>query len=113
MAKGAAEGFGNIAVLSDFGLEAKLEIHSDATAAIGIANRQKLGRILHIAVVDLWIQQRLLVGDFTMHKVFGKDNTSDLMTKALDGPRITELLQRLRIGRCSYGEATSRECEGE
>ena len=113
MAKGAAEGLGIIAVLRDFGLEAKLEIHSDATAAIGIANRQGLGRIRHIAVADLWIQQRLLAGDFTMHKVSGKDNTSDLMTKALDGPRITELLQRLRIGRCSYGEATSRECEGE
>ena len=36
--KAAAEGFGVQAVLSDFGFPVKIEVHSDATAAIGIAD---------------------------------------------------------------------------
>ena len=64
MAKGAAESMGLQAVLRDFGVEVELELHSDATAAIGIASRQGLGRIRHIAVTDLWIQQRVKMGTF-------------------------------------------------
>ena len=50
-----------------------------------------------MAVADLWIQQRLKAGSFTVHKVPGQDNTADLMTKALDAPRIDELLTRMNI----------------
>ena len=59
MAKGSAEGLGLQAILQDFGINVKVEVHSDATAAIGIASRQGLGRIRHIAVADLWVQQKL------------------------------------------------------
>ena len=45
--KAAAEGMGMQAVLRDFGFQAKLEVHSDATAAIGICKRQGLGRVRH------------------------------------------------------------------
>jgi hypothetical protein len=92
MAKGAAEGLGVESILKDFGINVAVEIHSDATAAIGIANRQGLGRIRHVAVADLWVQQRLKAGDFKVFKVNGLDNLSDLMTKALDSVRIEMLL---------------------
>ena len=97
MAKGAAEGMGLVAVLRDFGVEVQLEIHSDATAAIGIASRQGLGRIRHIAVADLWIQQRIKAGDFQAYKVGTKENIADLMTKALDEQRMGELLDAMSV----------------
>ena len=95
MAKGAAEGLGMVSLLHDFGRGAKVELHSDATAAIGIAARQGLGRIRHVAVTDLWIQQQLKLGGLSTCKVNGRDNPADLMTKPLDGARTAELAGKL------------------
>ena len=97
MAKGAAEGLGLQAVLLDFGVETEVEIHSDATAAIGIASRQGLGRIRHIAVTDLWIQQRMKAGDLKAFKVDGLKNVSDLMTKPRDLPRMDLLMESIGV----------------
>ena len=114
MAKGAAEGLGVEAILKDFGIEVLVEIHSDATAAIGIASRQGLGRIRHIAVADLWIQQRLKAGDFTVSKVNGLDNLSDLMTKALDAVRIEKLLDLMGVvNKSETVHAVNRKAMGE
>ena len=97
MAKGAAEGLGLQAVLKDFNVDCDVEVHSDATAAIGIANRQGLGRIRHIATTDLWIQQRLKAGEIQTFKVDGLKNPSDLMTKPLDAPRMELLLEAMGV----------------
>ena len=103
MAKGAAEGLGIKSVLHDFGISVNVEIHSDATAAIGIAGRQGLGRIRHIAVSDLWIQQKLKSGAFTAHKVAGSDNIADLMTKPLDAVKIDTFLSEMGIVNVNVG----------
>ena len=97
MTKGAAEGLGLQSILMDFGIEVSIEVHSDATAAIGIASRQGLGRIRHVAVADLWVQQKLKDGSFTAHKVLGTENIADLMTKALDAVKIAVFLEKLGI----------------
>ena len=97
MAKGAAEGLGLQAVLKDFHIDAEVELHGDATAAIGIANRQGLGRIRHIATTDLWIQQRIKAGELKTFKVHGLENPGDLMTKPLDAPRMDLLLEAMGV----------------
>ena len=107
MVKGAAEGLGMASVLRDFGIPIEVELYSDATAAIGIASRQGLGRIRHIAVADLWIQQRLKSGELAAFKVDGKKNVADLMTKALEAPRIEELIESMDV---THTEIL-RECE--
>ena len=55
--KAAGEGLGFKSSLQDFGLALPLEIHSDATAAIGMCRREGLGRVRHLSTSDLWIQQ--------------------------------------------------------
>ena len=56
--KAAAETRGIQSVPADFGVQVKIEIHSDATAAIGICKRQGLQRLRHLATADLWGQQK-------------------------------------------------------
>ena len=107
LAKGAAEGLGIQSIFQNFGIAMKFELHSDATAAIGIASRQGLGRIRHVAVADLWVQQRLKAGDFTVHKVNGLENISDLMTKALDGVRIEMLIKLMGV---EYRNSSTAAC---
>ena len=95
--KAAAEGFGVQSVLRDFGHRVSIEIHSDATAAIGICKRQGLGRVRHLATADLWLQQRVKAKELLLFKVPGKENPSDLMTKYKSLPEIVRFLQMLGI----------------
>ena len=95
--KAAAEALGVQSVLSDFGVTVKLEIHSDATAAIGICKRQGLGRVRHLATADLWVQQRVRSKDLKLFKLPGKENPSDLMTKYKSGPEASKFLSMLGI----------------
>ena len=65
-------------------MDVRLRTRSDATAAIGICKRRGLGRVRHLAVADLWVQERLRTHDFELVKVLGSDNPADLLTKYLD-----------------------------
>ena len=47
-------------------------------------------------MADLWVQQKHRQGEMTFHKLPGKDNSSDLMTKGLDAESIKKHLIRLR-----------------
>ena len=80
----AGEGLGLQALCRDLGFEVALRIHTDSTAAIGICRRRGLGRVRHLAVADLWLQDKLRTKDFQLLKVAGSDNVSDLLTKHLD-----------------------------
>ena len=107
--KAAAEGLGARSVLSDFGFPVSIEVHSDATAAIGICKRQGLGRVRHLATADLWLQQRVKARDLTLYKVPGRHNPSDLLTKHKSHPEIVRFLHmmgiRSRDGRPSLAPA--------
>ena len=60
--KSTSEGLGMVAAMSKWGINVDLVIKSDALAAIGMVKRQGLGRIRHLAVADLWIQQKAKAG---------------------------------------------------
>ena len=66
------------------GLNFKLEIRTDATAAVGICHRRGLGKVRHLATADLWVQDRLRTGDFSLTKWPGHANLADALTKYLD-----------------------------
>ena len=94
--KAAAESMGIQSVLTDFGVKVKIEIHSDATAAIGICKRQGLGRVRHLATADLWIQQRIRSKEL---KLPGTESPSDLMTKHKTAPEASRFMSMLGIRR--------------
>ena len=73
-----------IAIMKEFNIDCDLVVKSDAVAAIGIVKRQGLGRVRHLAVGDLWVQQRSKRGEVKYEKLHGKANTSDMLTKAVE-----------------------------
>jgi hypothetical protein len=79
--KGASIGLGLRSVLGDFGIDVAIKINTDASAAKGMANRKGLGKVRHIAVNQLWIQDRVSRGDLIIAKVNGKENLADILTK--------------------------------
>ena len=70
---------------------------SDAVAAIDIVKRQGLGRVRHLAVADLWVQQRAKAGEVHYRKLAGKVNTSDMMTKPVEQEVIRRHMQSLGL----------------
>ena len=84
-------------VLNDFDHRVSLEIHSDATAAIGICKRKGLGRVRHLATADLWLQQRVKAKELLLFKVPGKDNPADVFTKHKSLPEILRFMSMMGI----------------
>ena len=72
-------------------------VKSDAVAAIGIVKRQGLGRVRHLAVADLWIQQKAKEGAVSYLKLPGKENTSDIMTKAVEAETLNRHMAELGL----------------
>ena len=82
--RGSTEALGIQSILHEWGFTTTICVKSDATAAIGIVSRQGLGRVRHLAVADLWVQQKALQGILRFAKYPGKLNPSDMMTKGVD-----------------------------
>ena len=61
----------------------KIGVYTDASAAIGIAQRKGSGKVRHIDVGMLWIQQNCRNGTVDVKKVAGKSNPADIFTKAV------------------------------
>ena len=93
--KATAEGIGLGSVLMDFGFESRLTVRSDATAAIGMVKRQGLGKVRHLAVADLWVQQRVRLGHVHLAKHPGTENPADALTKVLSREHNRYLLEKV------------------
>ena len=64
------------ALCPNLGLGVKLRIHSDATAAIGMARRRGLGKVRHLAVADLWIQHNAPHGGRNQIKIYATNQNT-------------------------------------
>ena len=79
--RAGTEALGLRSNLADLGVAVDMHIKSDATAAIGMVHRLGLGRVRHLSVGDLWVQERIRSGDLRISKWPGSENCSDQMTK--------------------------------
>ena len=94
MIRGAGQGLGYQALLSDFGVDAPLRVWTDSSAAIGICNRQGLGKLRHLDTHTLWIQQAVRLKRVNLRKVPGESNPADLLTKhSLSRDRLEMLVE--------------------
>eukprot|EP00435_Cladocopium_sp_Y103_P032828 s1809_g8.t1 len=65
---------------------------SDSSANNAMTHRLGVGRVRHLEVKVLWLQQMVYKGLLTMTWQAGKDNNSDLGTKVLTKQRLQELV---------------------
>ena len=81
--KAAGYGLAYQALLADLGIQMPVTCFSDSAAAIGIASRQGLGKLRHLDVHTLWLQQAVRSKRIALRKVLGTDNPADVFTKHL------------------------------
>ena len=58
--KAACEAIGTVSLASDLGIELRVRLHVDAAAALGILERQGFGRVRHLDIGMLWLQEKQL-----------------------------------------------------
>ena len=74
-----------------------MSIEVDASAANGIAMRKGLGKVRHIDVNLLWLQDKVREGVLNVRKICGKDNVADMLTKYVSGADIKRLCDMVGI----------------
>ena len=111
ISKGAAQGLGLQTIAADLGIQLKLTVMTDATAAIGICRRRGLGKVRHLATADLWMQDRIRRGDFKLEKVAGSENPSDMLTKHVDRVLMGKHMERLGLYLVNLREKKITEVE--
>ena len=77
------------------GKRCKVNLYLDSSAARGIITRQGVGRVKHLQIRTLFLQELHKQGTLSVHPVGTKENTADIGTKPLSGKRIKLLLHWL------------------
>ena len=88
LVRGGSMGLGINAIASDMGLSFKVIIETDASAANGIASRKGLGKVRHIDVSQLRLQDRVSTGDIAIEKLSTRINLADALTKHVDSGKL-------------------------
>ena len=83
LVKCSAELMGIKSAMSDFGVESRGVVYADSSAALAIANRKGAGKLRHINIATLWMQEKQDLHQLEMRVVQGTKIPADLMTKYL------------------------------
>ena len=81
LVKGASVAIGVKSMHAEMGIHVRIRVSTDASAAKGIASRRGLGKVSHIEVHQLWVQDKVASGEIEVRKVDGKANIADMLTK--------------------------------
>ena len=105
MVKGAGNALGRLGVLQDMVTSCPIVLYTDSSAAKGIASRRGLGKVRHIELSELWLQDQVARKKVEVRKIRGEDNFSDSLTKHSGQDRIEQTMrgtwQRIVGGRHS------------
>ena len=63
------------------GVKIGIRLKTDASAAKGIATRRGMGKVRHIEVSQLWLQEHVARGNIKVEKIDGVKNIADQLTK--------------------------------
>ena len=99
--KCSSEVLGVRSMARDLGMDLCAELRVDANATIGILSRRGLGKLRHIEVSELWLQELVKDKRIKLNKVLGTNNPADMMTKFLSGEEIQCYMSKLGFEFCA------------
>ena len=96
-AKAAAELIGIKSMMRDMGWDADIKLHVFATVAQAMAIRQGIGKIRHLEVRYLWLQEMAKSGVIAVRKMNSELNTADVLTKPMSFSEMLGKLGRVHL----------------
>ena len=95
--RGTVEALGLAATAEELGFtfEQPPRVGSDSSAARSVASRHGLGKLKHLELKHLWVQDATRRGRVTLGKELSEDNPADLLTKHLAEEKASRFLEKL------------------
>ena len=94
--KSAAQGLGAQSLLNDLNVTLDVRVYTDATTGKSMASRRGLGKVRHISVNELWIQEHVRNKTITRVKIKNKFSPSDILTKYLTKAEVEMIMEHLQ-----------------
>jgi len=95
--KTSTEVIGILQLLEDWNDVKEGEILVDASAALGVVRRKGNGKLRHIRVGLLWVQEKEENGELKYSKVCGEVSPADMMTKGVPPKLLSRHMARLGL----------------
>ena len=89
---GMSEGLGVSGVCEEWCLGSELACFCDSSAARGIASRAGVGRMKHLEVRQLWVQEKVREGRVTVSWLSRCQNSADVLTHPCSASQMKEHL---------------------
>ena len=109
--KGAAEGIGMQNIAKYLSIYYDFHLYTDSCAAMGMVARKGMGKVRHVEVIELWIQDAVRNKVLTVNKVKEDDNPADILTKYIEQGKIHQHRHGMRlvpeVGRPDSAPATT------
>ena len=83
LVEGATRSLGLQSMMRELGLRRSVFLQTDSSAAKSFASQRGLGRMRHIEVKDLWLQEAICRSRLKVVKIRGDENPADIFTKYL------------------------------
>ena len=74
------------------GREVPIILYCDSSAAVGSAKRMGVGKIRHLELRELRIQEQVAQKKLQLEKIRSSDNDADILTKQMKGQQQFEML---------------------
>ena len=82
LVKAASAGLGFVGMMDELGCQGvRLRISTDASAGKSMAARTGTGKVRHLEVTQLWVQEKMRRGELEVRKINGQENPADKLTK--------------------------------
>ena len=98
--------------MSEWGWDMGGRVYTDATAALGIAKRKGAGKLRHINVNALWIEDVQDREGAEFMKILGTENPADLMTKHLIRDKVDKCMNTIHQIRLDGRAASGLTLQG-
>ena len=97
LVKASCEAVGLAQMAQEWGIQLEAEVMVDSSAAIGVVNRKGNGKLRHVRIGQLWVQEKRKLDEIRYTKVDGNQNPADLMTKGLGRSDREFYLEKMHI----------------
>ena len=84
-------------VLQELGVQAAVRVESVLSSAVMVTARRGFGRLRHVRVRQLWLQEETRAGRIVVEHISGDSNVADLQTKALPTALFRTLVEQMGV----------------
>jgi hypothetical protein len=97
LVEGASRALGVEALMDDMGMKGEVNLWSDSSAGRSISLRKGTGKMRHLQVKYLWLQDATFEKRVKVHKVKGTENPADVATKFLTATEMQEVIRKFGV----------------